>query len=146
MKKFLLPAIALSVSIFAFSLLVPSGASAASTPKPKTGTSKTETYMVIKVIDENKEENKVEYRAVATSRYKDEEKRVKDDNAKKIKEWKDLLKTEPNTPRPKKIVIKKIPKLTDYQLMEDAQKAADKLKDEELDKDNGDQKPKDTRR
>jgi cell division protein FtsX len=129
MKKFLLSAILLPVSIFALALVVPSGACAAA----HSTAPKVETYLVITITDENKTENQVEYKAIATSQYKAEEKRVKDDNATKMKEWKDLKKTTPDAPAPKKIIIKKIPKLTGYLIQKDAQEAADKLKKEAAD-------------
>jgi hypothetical protein len=131
MKKFLLPAVALSVSIFALLLLAPSRADAWAGAKKGP---KTETYMVIKITDDNKDESKnekkIEFKAIATSQYSAEEKRVKEDNKRKLQEWQDLLKTDPNAPHPKKIVITKIPKLSGYLLQKDASDAARKLQDE----------------
>lgn len=141
MKKFLPPAVVLSVSILALSLLARSAAHA---DKPAKTTTANETYMVIKITDDNKADKKVEYRAIATSRYKDEEKKVKDDYAQKLKEHKDLIKTDPSTPRPKKILIKKVK--TGYLTQKIAQEYADKLRDEESDKDGGVVKPKDIKK
>ena len=64
---------------------------------------------------EQDDEDKIEYKAISTTQYKDEEKRVKEDNKTKIKEWHDQCKTDPQAPRPKTIYIKKIPKLSGYQ-------------------------------
>jgi hypothetical protein len=125
MKKSFLPAVALSVSIFALSLLASSGANAAASSK---GAAKNETYMVIKITDESKTDNKVEYKAIATSQLANEEKRVKDDYTQKMKEWHDLRKTDPNAPAPKKIKIQKIK--SDYETQKIAQEYADKLKAE----------------
>ena len=155
MKKLLLLAVMLSVSILA---LLPSGAYAAGAKK-NPGTT-TETYLVLKIvgeseasgrgsgkIDSNKvdsnTEPKIEYKVVATSRYKDEEKRIKDAYATKIKEWKDLRKIEPGTPMPVKPTIKKMGNTT-FQTQKVAQEYADKLKDEESDKDES--KPNTTRK
>ena len=121
MKKSFLSAIAVSVSIFALSLLAPSGACAAVAKNPVA-----ETYMVVKITDPNKTDNKVEYKVVATSQYKDEEKRVKDDNDKKVEEWQDMLKNDPKTPHPGKIVIVKLK--TGYKIQKIAQDYVDKLK------------------
>jgi hypothetical protein len=133
MKKFL-PAVALSVSIFAMALFALSRAHAWGVPHK--GTTKNESYMVIKIIDENKTDdarggganNKIQFKVISASQYKDEEKRVNDDNATKLKEWKDLIKTDPQTPRPIKITIKKIK--TGYQTQKIAQEYCDKLRDE----------------
>ena len=128
MKNTFLHAVALSLSAAVVLLL---SSSAAFGQKAGGKGTTDETYMVIKIIDDNKTDNKVEYKAIATSQYKDEEKRVKDDNTEKLKVWHDLRKTDPTAPMPKKILIKKIPKLTGYLLQKDAQEAADKLRDEE---------------
>ena len=145
MKKFLLPAVAISFSVLALSLFAPSAAYA---QRSLHSTTKVETYMVVKIIDDNKAEDKdkIEYRAISASQFKDEEKRVKDDNALKLKEWHDLRKTDPTAPMPKKIIIKKIPRLTGYQTQKIAQEAADKLKDEEANKDNAGAKPADLKK
>ncbi len=127
MKKLLLPAIALSVSILALSLLARSGSCAAS----KGAAPKVETYMVIKVTDENKTENKVEYKAIAASQLKSEEKRVNDDYKQKLKEWHDLKKSDPTAPHPVKIAIKKLQ--VGYETQKIAQEYADKLKKEAAD-------------
>ena len=140
MKKFVLPAIAISVSLFALALFATSG-TCSQPPTHPTGP-KADTYMVIKVTDENKADKKVEYKAISSSQYKDEEERVKKDNDKNLKEWKDKIKDEPSTPRPKRILIKKIK--TGYQTQKVAQDKADKLRDEEAGKD--DEKPKDTKK
>ena len=42
--------------------------------------------MVIKITDDNKTENKVEYKVITAKQYKDEEKRIKDANTQKQKE------------------------------------------------------------
>ena len=144
MKKFLLPAVVMSASIFTSSLLLPSGAWAQAKHAPKHSATKVETYMVIRVTDENKEENKVQYKAIATSQFKDEQKRSKDDWNKKMKIWHDTRKTDPTVPRPKPIKIEKVE--TDYETQEGAEKYADKLTKEAADKDTGDDKPKDNRR
>ncbi len=132
MKKFVLPAVALSVSIFALSLLAPSRAHAWASGRK--GGAKTETYMVIKITDENKDESKnekkIEFKAIAASQYTAEEKRIKDEFKKKMDEWRDLKKTDPTAPQPKRIVIKKIPNLTGYLIQKDAADAAKKLQDE----------------
>ncbi len=128
MKKFFLPAVALSVSLFALVFLAPSGASAGvgvGTSKYHK-TQKDETYMVIKVGDT--------YKAIATSRYKDEKKKVEDDNKEKLKEWHDLIKTDSTAPKPKQASIKIIKR--DYETEKVAQDYADKLTDEELNKEN----------
>ena len=137
MKKTLLPAVALTLSAAAGLLLSPSAAFS----QPASGKGD-ETYMVIKIIDDNKTENKVEYKAIATSQYKDEDKRVKDENTEKLKEWHDQRITDPTAPRPKKITISKT-KFTGYLLQKDAQQAADKLRDEDLNK--GPKKPVDNK-
>lgn len=142
MKKFLLPAVALSAAIFALSLLAPSAAYGQS-PRKGNVTKAAETYMVIKVIDENKDESKgekkVEYKAIAASQLKDEKKRGDDDFKQKMKEWHDLRKTDPNTPMPKKIKILKVQ--SDYETQKIAQEFADKKNKEEADKDSDDAKP-----
>jgi hypothetical protein len=140
MKKFLLPAILLTVSIFALSLFTQSKAHAWSRPS---GTKKNETYMVIKVTDENKTENKVEYKAISKTQLKDEQKRAADDFKSKLKEWHDLRKTDPTAPMPKRIKIEKLK--DNYETQKIAQEYADKLRDELLGKDNGDHK-KDVRK
>ncbi len=154
MKKFLLPAVALFVSILALSLLAPSGAYAQSSHTPSHGahstTPKVETYMVIKVTDENKDESKgekkVEYKAIAASHFKDEQKRVSDDYKQKMKEWHDLRKTDSSAPMPKRIKIQKLQ--SDYETQKVAQEYADKLKKEaeDKDKDNGDAKSTDVKK
>jgi hypothetical protein len=133
MKKFFLSAIALSVFILAVSFLAPSAASAAPSPK-RAATPAAETYMVVKIGDD--------YKVLGSAHLKDEEKRLKDDYAQKMKEWHDLKKTDPQAPAPQKLVIKKIPKLNGYLTQTKAQEAADKLKEEEANKD---EKPKDKR-
>ncbi len=120
MKKPILPVIALPVSLLALSLLASTvGAAVSKSPV-------NDTYMVIKITDENKTDNKIEFKVVTSTQYKDEEKRVKDDNAEKLKEWQDLIKTDPQTPRPSKILIVKVK--TGYQTQKIAQEYADKLK------------------
>ena len=96
--------------------------------------------MVIKIIDENKGnpayesrgDNKIEYKVIPTSTYKDEEKRIKDAYTELLKEWQDLKKSDPQAPRPVKPIIKKLK--TGYQTQKIAQEYADKLRDEELEK------------
>jgi cell division protein FtsX len=138
MKKSFRAAIALAFSVFALLFLVPPGANAQDR-RSRSGSNNNETYLVIRVTDENKAENKVEYKVVSTSQLKTEEKRVKDDYAQKLKEWHDLIKIDPQTPRPVPPVIKKYPKIFGTQKI--AQEYADKLKDEEAN--NGDAKSKD---
>ncbi len=142
MKKSLLPAVALSVCAFALSFLVPSAANAQGGRKGH-GNNSNETYLVIRVTDENKAENKadtkVEYKAITASQLKTEEKRIKDDYAQKLKEWHDLKKIDPQAPRPVPPVIKKYPKTFETQKI--AKEYADKLKDEEAN--NGDAQSKD---
>jgi len=123
MKKSLLPTIAISVSAFAILLLSSSGAYGQ--PRPgssrsgKSGTTN-ETYMVIQIGDE--------YKVVTTTQYKDEEKKVREENEQKMTEWKDEIKNDPKAPRPQKVVIKKLK--TGYKVQKIAQEYADKLKDE----------------
>ena len=126
MKQFLLPAVTLSVSIFALSVIAPVEAYAGGAHRNNYTAS--ETYMVIKVGDE--------YKVVPTSRLKDEEKRVKDEYAEKLKEWQDLRRIDPGALRPQKVAVKKIK--TGYLTQKIAQEYADKLRDEAADKDNGD--------
>ena len=90
MKRFFLPAVALCVSIFALSLLMPAGAYAGGGHSNNNTSAGDETHMVIKVGDE--------YKVVTASRLKHEEKKVKDDYAQELKEWHDLKKTDPNAP------------------------------------------------
>ena len=143
MKKFLLPAIVLSVSLFAQSLLVPSPAYAVGgTGKSKVKTNAPETYIVIKVTDDNKtekNEKKIEYKAIAKSQLKDERKRGDDEYKTKTKEWHDLRKTDPSAPAPKRIKIQVIQ--SDYETQKIAQDYADKKNKELEDKDAGDDKP-----
>jgi len=144
MKKFLLSTVALSVFIFVISLLAPSG-SDAGVGVGKGGSKKNvvETYMVIKVTDDNKAENKVEYKAISKSQFKDEQKRAMEDYKLKMKEWHDLKKTDPTAPAPTRIRIDKIQ--SDYETMKIAQEYVEKLrKKEESNKD--DPKPEDNRR
>jgi hypothetical protein len=150
MKKFFLPAIALPVSLFALSLLATWEAHAQTphhTPTKSTAP-KVETYMVIKVTNENKDESKgehkIEYKAIATSQLKDEKKKAEDDYKQKLKEAHDLRKTDPTTPMPKKIKIQVLKR--DYETQKIAQEYADKLKDEEADKGNVGTKPKDVKK
>ncbi|MEI8371930.1 MAG: hypothetical protein WCJ35_03745 [Planctomycetota bacterium] len=142
MKKLLLLAVVLS--IFVISLFAPSGARAANPPK-KAIAPKAETYLVIKVTDDNKTENearnRVEYKAITKSQFKDEQKRAADDYKLKMKEWHDLKKTDPTAPMPKKIKIEKIQ--SDYETLKVAQEYVRKLTEEGVNKD--DQKPKDNR-
>jgi hypothetical protein len=77
-------------------------------------------------------DSNVEYKVINTSQYKDEEKRLKDAYNVKLKEWKDLKKTEPTAPMPVKPIIKKIG--TPYLTQKVAQEYVDKLKDEEAEK------------
>ena len=141
MKKLLLLSIALSVSVLSLLSFAVSGTYAQKAPK--TGNAPvTESYFVVKVTDPNSADNKVDYKVVASSQYKDEEKRIKDDYTQKVKEWKDLKKADPTLPMPVKPTIKKIG--TTYQTQTGAQKIADKLKAEETNKD--EQKPKDRRK
>jgi len=142
MKESFLPAIALSVSVFALSFLVPSGANAQEGRSRSGHSNSKETYQVIRVTDESKTDNKVEYKAIATSQLKAEEKRIKDDYAQKLKEWHDLRKIDPQTPMPVRPVIKKYPKTFETQKI--AQEYADKLKDDEAN--NGDTKSKDVKK
>ena len=83
---------------------------------------------------ENNTDSKVEYKVINTSQYKDEERRLKDAYKQKLKEWKDLKKIEPTTPMPVKPTIKKIGDT--FQTQKIAQEYAQKLNDEEADKDN----------
>jgi hypothetical protein len=138
MKKFFLPTVAITVSLFALMFLAPSGACAgvgtgAGSYGKSHKTQKDETYMVIKITDENKSEDKVTYKAIPTSRFKDEKKHADDEFNNKKKEWHDLKLTDPTAPMPKKIKIQKIQ--GDYETNEYAQKEADKLTDAELNKD-----------
>ncbi|MGO9114092.1 MAG: hypothetical protein ACLP9L_33165 [Thermoguttaceae bacterium] len=142
MKKSILPAIGLSVSILAFLLLSPSGACAQHSHNTGRTNNPNDKYLVIKITDESKVENKVEYKVITTSQFKDEEKRVKDEYNKKMKEWRDLKKIDPQTPQPLRPVIKKIAKIFETQKI--AQEYAEKLKDE--DANNGDAKPQDARK
>ena len=106
------------------------------------GNNSNETYLVIKVTDENKTENKgdnkVEYKAITASQFKTEEKRVNDDYKQKMKEWHDLKKTDPQAPMPMR-THQEVPKT--YETQKIAQEYADKLKDEEAN--NGDAQSKD---
>jgi hypothetical protein len=140
MKKSILSLIAVVLPVFAF-LIAPSVSFGQGKGKSGKGP---DTYMVVKIIDENKveERDRVVYKAISTSQYKDEDKRVKDENKQKMEEWHDLLKTDPQTPMPKKIVLRKIPKLVGYLTQKIAQEEADKLKAEEANKDSsGPKKP-----
>ncbi len=149
MKKSLLSTVALAVSVFALPFLSPSDGFAQKQPSRGSNGTANETYMVVKIVDENKDETKgekrVEYKAVSASQLKGEEKRVKEENARKLKEWHDLRITDPTAPQPKKIVIKKIPKLTGYETQTIASEVARKLTDEEADKAAGAVKPKDNK-
>ena len=138
MKKFLLPAVLLF--IFVISLLVPLSELEAGPPK-KAVAPKAETYLVIKVTDEGKAENRVEYKAIAKSQFKDEQKRAADDYKLKMKEWHDRRITDPTDSMPKKIKIEKIQ--SDYETLKVAQEYVRKLTEEGSNKD--DPKPKDTR-
>jgi hypothetical protein len=139
MKKSLLIAISASLTFVLFTSF--------STGKAfgwagRVSNSTNETYMVVKITDENKPtdksprgglantnaDNTVEFKVVATSQYKDEEKRVKDKYEELLKEWRDLIKTDPQTPHPIRITIKKMK--TGYKTQKIAQEYADKLKDE----------------
>ena len=142
MKKFLLPAIALSASIVAVLLFAASAAHAGVAVKSKSNKPANDTYMVVKIINENKTDQPVEYKVITTSQLKDEEKKVKEDNAQKMKEWRDEKKADPTAPPPKRILLKKIPKLTGFETQKVAQEQADKLKQQDADKDAGDAKPK----
>ena len=62
MKKPFLPAIALPVSLFALSLLASSGLAAATSKAPVN-----DTYLVIKITDENKTDNKIDYKVVTSN-------------------------------------------------------------------------------
>ena len=89
-----------SVSIFALSLLAPSEACAQRPPsKPPDESRDLHGHQ-----DDRREQGrkKVEYKAIATSQYKDEEKRIKEDYEQKMKEWHDLKKTDPTAPRPRR--------------------------------------------
>ncbi len=131
MKRPFLPAIALSVAAFAVSFLVSSGANAQPSGRPHGGgnTNGNETYLVIRVTTEDKTDKKVEFKVISSSQYKTEEKRIKDEYAQKVKEWRDLRKIDPQTPLPAKPVIKKYPKVFETQKI--AQDYADKLRDDE---------------
>jgi len=140
MKKFLLPSIAFSVVLSALLVLASSAAFAGNTPRAShAGNASTDTYFVVKIVDENKTDNKIEYKVIAAKQYKDEEKRIKDDYTQKLKEWQDVKKADATAPQPKKAIMKKIG--TSYKTQTGAQKVADKLKDEEAGKDSGDEKP-----
>jgi len=147
MKKLFPPAVALSISIFALSLLAPSGAWAQA-KSPKVKGPKTETYMVIEIIDENKDEDKGErkheFKAISTSQFKSERDRVKKDNEENLKEWKDELKTDPKARQPKTIIIKKLK--TGYETQKIAQEYAKELADKEADKESGGDKPVDNKK
>jgi hypothetical protein len=143
MKKSVLPATALFAFIFVLSLFSPSAVFAQN--KGKSTGNKTDTYLVIKITDENKpENNRVEYRVVSASQYTDEEKRVKDEYKKKVDEWLDLKKADATAVRPVKPIIKKIG--TSFKTQGGAQKVADKLKADELDNGGAAPKPKDDKR
>ena len=73
-KPFLLASLAILATVVF--LLAPLGAFAGNTKPLKTGTTKNDTYMVIKILDK--------YKVIGTSRIKDEEKRVKDEYDQKI--------------------------------------------------------------
>jgi len=149
MKKSLLLSIALSASVFVFALVDPPRAIAqphgGSRGHGSSSDSK-ETYLVVKIVGESKGENrlasrgenntdsKVEYKVINSSQYKDEERRLKDAYKQKLKEWKDLKKIEPTAPMPVKPTIKKIGDT--FQTQKIAQEYAQKLNDEEADKDN----------
>jgi hypothetical protein len=131
MKKFILATVTLSVAAFALSVLSPSAAIAQARKGAK---SSTDTYIVVKVTDENKPEiSKIEFKVVSASQYKEEEKRIKDLNKKLHDEWKDLLLNDPQSPKPATVTIKKMK--AGYLTQKIAQEYADKLKDELLNKD-----------
>ncbi len=127
MKKFLVPGVALGVSVFVLALVVqsPRPAEAAKHSNPN----KTETYMVIKVTDESKDESKgekkIQYKAISSTQLKDEMKRAADDYKQKVKEWHDLKMTDPTAPMPKRIKIEKVK--VNYETQKVAQEYADKL-------------------
>ena len=138
MKKYL-PALALSVSIFALALFALSRAHAWGVPHGRP--TKTQTYLVVKIVDESKTnsrndskpEMKTEYRVIPTTQFKDEEKRLKDEYAKRRLKWLDEKKTDPTKPMPVRPTIEKIG--TPYQTQKGAEEYADKLRDEAEGKD-----------
>ena len=142
MKKLLLPVIAISVSLFALALFATFGM-CGQAPTHSTA-AKVDTYLVVKVTDENKADKKVEFKVIPASQFKDEQKRLKEEYEKKYKEWQDVSKADSTAPRPIKPTIKKVG--TPYKTQTGAQKIADKYRDEEAGKDNGDEKPKDTKK
>ena len=142
MKKFILPAIVISVSLFALALFATYGICSQS--PPHSTAPKVETYLVVKVTDENKTDKKVEFKVISASQFKDEQKRLKEEYDKKYKEWQDVKKADSTAPRPIKPTIQKIG--TSYKTQTGAQKVADKLRDDEAAKDNGDDKPKDAKK
>jgi hypothetical protein len=91
-----------------------------------------ETYMVIRITDDWKDP-KYEYKVIATSALRDEEKRISDENDQRLIEWNDEKKNDPQTPRPTKISLKKLK--TGYQIQRIAQEYADKLTGELVDAD-----------
>jgi hypothetical protein len=122
MKKPILAAVALCVAFFGSSMLSPSHAFAQSGSRAPRGSSANanDTYYVVQIGEE--------YKVVAKSRFKDEQKRLDDDYKKALKEWLDRRRIEPDAKRPVKLIIKKIG--TPFQTEKVAQEEAQKLKDE----------------
>jgi len=115
MLKSIRTLIIVSAGISAFYLSLPSlalGAGTSSGNKPKE-----ETYIVVKEGEE--------YKVITASSYNDEVKRLNEDNKKKMDEWHDLIKSDNTTPRPKKIIPKKMP--ITFKTQKGAQEYADKL-------------------
>lgn len=143
MTKSLLSVLALTLSICAISLFSPSVTFAQTKSHTASKAAAADSYLVIEVTDDNKADNKVEYKVIPTSQLKDEKKRIETDYKQKVKEWQDLKKGGSDAPHPVKPILKKIG--TPYQTQTGAQKIADKLKDDAANKDTGDQKPKDNK-
>ena len=59
--------------------------------------------MVIGITDDWKNPN-YEYKVIATTAFRDEEKRVKEENDQRLLEWDDEKKNDPQTPQPPRIL------------------------------------------
>jgi hypothetical protein len=91
-------------ALLAFAVCFAPLAARATGSKPSKSNNTTPTYIILKVTDE-----KVDYRVIQTSAFKDESKRINEAYTLKLKEWHDEVKSNPKAPRPIKPLVKKLP-------------------------------------
>ncbi len=99
--------------------------------------SKVESYVVVKISGQTRTGAPAgdqaaaadEYKVFSTTALATEEKRIKDDNKKKLEEWEDARRADPSLERPVRVRIKRI--ASGFKTQEGAQKYIDEIKEKE---------------